>query len=99
MKIVLPGFEQVNFEDTFRYEINVQNPQHRGFIERSVFFEQKNETLQSAKDPLTFFMRFEPLRPFKTSTEFIVYKSTGGRWKFNMVFEATDPEVDDVIII
>lgn len=44
-------------------------------------------------------MRFEPLRPFKTNAEFIVYKSTGGRWKFNMIFEALDPEVDDVIII
>ena len=44
-------------------------------------------------------MRFEPLRPFKTNGEFIVYKSSGGRWKFNLVFESTDPEVDDVIII
>jgi hypothetical protein len=44
-------------------------------------------------------MRFEPLRPFKTNAEFIVYKSTGGRWKFNLVFEALDPEVDDTIII
>ena len=44
-------------------------------------------------------MIFEPFRPFKTSTEFIVYKSSGGRWKFNMVFEALDPEVDDIILI
>lgn len=44
-------------------------------------------------------MRFEPLRSFKTSLEFVVYKSSGGRWKFNMVFEAVDPEVDDVIVI
>lgn len=44
-------------------------------------------------------MRFEPLRPFKTNTEFIIYKSTGGRWKFNVVFEALEPEVDDVILI
>ena len=44
-------------------------------------------------------MRFEPLRPFKTNTEFIVYKSTGGRWKFNMIFESVDPECDDIIVI
>lgn len=25
LKIVLPGFEDVNFDDSFRYEINVQN--------------------------------------------------------------------------
>lgn len=31
--------------------------------------------------------------------EFIIYKSSGGRWKFNVIFEALDPEVDDSIVI
>jgi hypothetical protein len=44
-------------------------------------------------------MRFEPLRPFKTTVEFVITKSSGGRWKFNVVFEALEPEVDDVIVI
>lgn len=44
-------------------------------------------------------MRFEPLRPFKTQTEFIIYKSSGGRWKFNVIFEALEPDVDDIITI
>lgn len=44
-------------------------------------------------------MRFEPLRPFKSNIEFVIYKSTGGRWKFNVVFESLEPEVDDVIVI
>ena len=39
------------------------------------------------------------MRPFKTQVEFIVYKSSGGRWKFNVLFEALEPEVDDVITI
>jgi hypothetical protein len=46
-----------------------------------------------------FDLRFEPLRPFKTQVEFIIYKSSGGRWRFNMVFEALEPEVDDMILI
>lgn len=48
---------------------------------------------------MQFDLRFEPLRPFKTTVEFIIYKSSGGRWKFNMVFEALEPEVDDTILI
>jgi hypothetical protein len=99
LNIKLPGFQDLNPNDTFRYEINVQNPAHKGLVERSVFFEQKNDRLITTDDPLTFKLRFEPLRPFKTSMEFIVYKSSGGRWKFNMVLEAMEPEVDDVIII
>ena len=48
LKILLPGFEIANPNEIYRYEINVPNPQHRGFIERSVFFEQKNENLHDA---------------------------------------------------
>lgn len=99
LRIVLPGFHDLSPADTFNYELNVQNPQHKGLVERSVFFEQRNDRLMSPDDPLVFQMRFEPLRPFKTSTEFVVYKSSGGRWKFNVVFEALEPEVDDVIVI
>lgn len=99
IEIMLPGFEELSRDDAFRYEVNVQNPQYKGFVERSVFFEQRTESLPSAKSPLVFHLRFEPLRPFKASLEFIVYKSTGGRWKFNMIFESIDPEVDDVIVI
>lgn len=71
----------------------------QGLIDRSVFFEQRTAMLQSQDDPLQFDLRFEPLRPFKTTVEFIIYKSSGGRWKFNMVFEALEPEVDDTILI
>jgi hypothetical protein len=64
-----------------------------------VYFEQKSNSLSSAEDPLVFDLRFEPLRPFKTNAEFIIYKASGGRWKFNVVFEALDPEIDDTILI
>lgn len=50
-------------------------------------------------EPILFDLRFEPLRPFKTQVEFIIYKSSGGRWKFNAVFEALEPEMDDIITI
>ena len=99
LRIVLPGFQELSPSDTFTYEVNVLNPQHKGLVERSVFFEQKSDRIRNAEDPLEFAMRFEPLRPYKTNTEFVIYKSTGGRWKFNVVFEALEPEVDDVISI
>ena len=44
-------------------------------------------------------MRFEPLKPFKAQAELVIYKSSWGRWKFNAVFEATEPQVDDIITI
>jgi hypothetical protein len=64
-----------------------------------VFIDQKTNSLQHSEEPLVFNLRFEPLRPFKSQVEFIIHKSSGGRWKFNVIFEALDPEVDDVITI
>jgi len=39
LRIVLPGFQELSPSDTFTYEVNVLNPQHKGLVERSVFFE------------------------------------------------------------
>lgn len=99
IKIVLPGFQMINLEDTFTYELNVLQGSHAGLIDRSVFIDQRTNNLHDANEPLTFDLRFEPLRPFKSQVEFVVYKSSGGRWKFNVIFEALDPEVDDTILI
>jgi hypothetical protein len=64
-----------------------------------VTFDLKTEQLMSAQEPLQFGMRFEPLKPFKAQAELIIYKSSGGRWKFNVVVEASEPMVDDIITI
>lgn len=99
IKIRLPGFEDLSPDDVFTYEVNVLNQGFKTLIDKSVFFEQLNDTLNSPDEEIEFLLRFEPLRPFKVNTEFIIYKSTGGRWKFNAIFEATEPEADDTIII
>lgn len=99
LQINLPGFNIVSEEDKFHFEINVLNPAHQGLVDRSVFLDQRTESLQSAEDPIVFDLRFEPLRSFKTQVEFVIYKSSGGRWKFNAVFEALEPEMDDIISI
>jgi hypothetical protein len=45
LRIVLPGFQELSSEDTFTYELNVLNAQHKGLVDRSVFFEQRSERL------------------------------------------------------
>jgi hypothetical protein len=99
LKINLPGFARTNGEETFTYEINVANPSFQSLIDRAVFIDQKTESLSNPDKPIEFDLRFEPLRPFKTQTEFLIYKSSGGRWKFNAIFEALEPDVDDIITI
>jgi len=98
-EIRLPGFQELEYEDTFRYEVNVLRSQDQALVDRSVIFDLQSPTLDSSMDPLNFTMRFEPLKPFKAQAELVIYKSSGGRWKFNAVFEATEPQVDDIINI
>ena len=99
LKINLPGFNQVQDDDKFNFEINVLTESHKGLIDRSVFIDQRTDNIMSIDDPIVFDLRFEPLRPFKTQVEFIIYKTSGGRWKFNAIFEALEPEMDDIITI
>lgn len=49
--------------------------------------------------PLRFRLLFEPLRPVETSIELLVMKASGGRWRYSVLLEASEPEVDDVIEI
>jgi hypothetical protein len=99
LKIVLPGFREVSVADTFKFELNVQNQQLKGLVEKSVVLDLKTPKVYASEDPLEFQLRFEPLRPFKASSELMIYKSSGGRWKFNIILEALEPEIDDTIVI
>lgn len=48
---------------------------------------------------LKYQVAFKPMKPFKTSFDLIISKPTGGRWKFTVFLEATEPEEDDIITI
>merc|ERR1719171_2147341 len=44
-------------------------------------------------------VNFHPLRPFVAICNLVITKSSGGRWRFDVKLEATEPEVDDIIPI
>ena len=44
-------------------------------------------------------MTFAPQKTVKANVGLVVQKSTGGRWRFNLKLEATQPEMDGSIII
>lgn len=48
---------------------------------------------------LPYSIRFEPLRPYRGSIYLLVKKKSGGRWRFEVVLDSSDPTVDDVITI
>lgn len=44
-------------------------------------------------------VNFSPLRPFIALCNLVITRASGGRWRFDLKLEATEPEVDDVISI
>lgn len=58
----------------------------------------KNE-IREGEDELIFEIRFNPMKPLRTSLDLIVSRDIGGVWKFPLSLEASPPEIDDLIVI
>lgn len=99
LSIVLNDLEELTEAENFTHEIRVPNKEFQRLVDNSFKVEPLKNIIMSADEPLEFLVRFEPLRPFKTIVEFLIYKSSGGRWKYNVMLEALDPDVDDTIVI
>ena len=68
-------------------------------VQRALSVNLIKDTLQSVTDTLTLEVQFEPLKPLHHLVELWVMKDSGGRWKFEVELMATDPEVDDIVVI
>jgi len=51
------------------------------------------------KSKVSLHVRFAPLRPFVTLCNLVITRASGGRWRFDLKLEATEPDVDDTITI
>mmetsp|Transcript_20679 Transcript_20679/g.39293 ORF Transcript_20679/g.39293 Transcript_20679/m.39293 type:complete len:2902 (+) Transcript_20679:155-8860(+) len=51
------------------------------------------------KHQVSLQVRLAPLRPFVAMCSLLINQASGGRWRFDLKLEATEPEVDDTISI
>jgi hypothetical protein len=51
------------------------------------------------KQQVTLRVHFAPLRPFVAMPSLVLTRASGGRWRFDLKLEATEPDVDDTITI
>ena len=99
IKVKLSDIGDFKPEERFSFELVPTNKSLINDLERSVAVEQINKQIKSMEDPIEFSVKFEPLKPFKINAELLIYKKSGGRWRFNITFESTEPDIDDVIVI
>jgi len=99
IEISLPDLISLPEEENFTHELQVQNPTLAALVLKSFNMEPRKNILSDPSDHLMYAVKFDPLRPFKTEAQLFVYKASGGRWKFNLLIEAKEPDVDDTIVI
>eukprot|EP01029_Cantina_marsupialis_P004925 TRINITY_DN15231_c0_g1_i2.p1 TRINITY_DN15231_c0_g1~~TRINITY_DN15231_c0_g1_i2.p1 ORF type:complete len:1190 (+),score=361.37 TRINITY_DN15231_c0_g1_i2:125-3694(+) len=89
----------VNEQESFQHEVLFPE-ETRALASRSVsFIPIKTITQPGERPTVTLQVVFEPLRPFVSSAELILLKSSGGRWRYDMLLEAGEADVDDVIAL
>ncbi|GFR48569.1 hypothetical protein Agub_g10471, partial [Astrephomene gubernaculifera] len=102
MEVVLGGLAKVGPEDEFSHEV-VLPPEHRSFLEQSLIVEPASPPpvrLPRPDAPLRYRVCFAPHRMLPpTSLELVINKSTGGRWRFEMQLQATEPDLDGTLTI
>jgi len=99
ISIVLQDLGSLPEEENFSHELLASRPELTALVSKSFHLSPLRNILSNPTDPLLFKVRFEPLKPFKTEAELFIYKGSGGRWRYNVVIEAKEPDPDDTIVI
>ncbi|XP_075347998.1 cilia- and flagella-associated protein 47 [Mycteria americana] len=85
----------------FLYELQYQSNEIKSQLGALVGMHliQRERDTESGIVTLIFNIVFAPNKPMRSEATLVVQCTTGGVWKFPMLFIATEPEVDDVINI
>jgi len=96
LNLPLPGLVDSARDEPFTYELDL-DAQSAALIEGSLTLTPLQRTL--AGGTLVMAVDWRPLRPVRTSAALVVRKQSGGRWRFDLVLEAGEPQPDDIIFI
>ncbi|XP_010189112.1 PREDICTED: putative uncharacterized protein CXorf30 homolog, partial [Mesitornis unicolor] len=85
----------------FLYELQYESNEIKSQLESlvGVHLVQTEQDTESGITVLIFNIVFTPSKPMRNKATLVVQSTTGGVWKFPMLFIAMEPEVDDVINI
>jgi hypothetical protein len=99
VEIQLPDLSFLQEEENFTHELQVGSSEVAALVGKSFTITPVKNIIAEASEALQYQVKFSPMRPFRTEAELFIYKSSGGRWKFNLLIEAKAGAVDDTITI
>ena len=101
VEVVPNGIGELTETEYFTHEV-LFSSDHEQLLERSLQIVPLQTEIRPgglSGQALRFRLIFEPLRPVETSVELLLKKSSGGRWRYSVMLEAGEPDVDDTIDI
>eukprot|EP00873_Tetraselmis_striata_P026074 jgi/Tetstr1/446338/TSEL_033880.t1 len=98
LEVMLTGLSGMSPEEVFGFEVHPP-PAERIAIERSLSIREVHTAITTPEEPLRYSVVFHPQKTMSCMVDLIITKKSGGRWRFEMQLEASQPDLDGELVI
>lgn len=96
VELLLPGLH-ADPDEQFRVELQAAE-EVRDVVARAVSVEVADAAgVRGPEDPLMLRFHMHAAKPFRARAQLVVSKASGGRWRWETMLEAEEPDADDVV--
>lgn len=100
IELKLPGMMPGQLPRPEKFTLDIECADRwKSFLQRALTTTVVNPTLTHGATPLSVRLSFIPLRPASLKLTLVVEKESGGRWKYPVHINVSDPPVDEVLTI
>ncbi|DBA78771.1 TPA: putative protein fap47 [Trebouxia sp. C0004] len=98
LELRLEGLGKLTGAETFTHDFTIPASKQSA-LKNALQLVPQFTTVTDPTQPLRYKVIFEPQKTFSAKVQLVVEKSTGGRWRFELRLEATQPDVDGSVTI
>jgi len=98
MEVQLNGLADNVSNEPFTHKLIIPETE-RSLLRKALTIEALDKSITGPNVPLRFKVSFEPQKVCRTKVDFVVNKNSGGRWRFELQLEATEPDLDGTIFL
>lgn len=98
LDIKLHGITEITQTEYFEHEI-ILPEEYQSLLGRIISIEPLMDNISSINQLLRYQIKFTPTKPLNFTGSLLLKKKSGGRWRYDLLFDVVEPLVDDVITI
>jgi hypothetical protein len=96
--VVLTGLSSVSPDELFGFEVHPP-PAERVAVDRFLTIREVHTGITRPDEALRYSVQFEPQKTMSVVVDLIITKKSGGRWRFEMHLEASQPDLDGELVV